>query len=204
MGSSKDQGSGGVFVTSEIISEEEHDRRRSQFLSVAHRKASDDDADIFVVTAEIAAAAEDIFALVDWADPRNSKRQLGEEVVALDDSGRRFRLVIDFMRDVQFDNEVLRAEKPAVYQYECLIIPPQGHLGRTVEMYEIEPLHDGKCSVTMTITAYFDVGLSPATQAETIHMMTVGAHNGLAKIKAYAEHGVGTMEAFHNLQLMPL
>jgi hypothetical protein len=34
--------------------------------------------------------------------------------------------------------------------------------------------------------------------------MTVGAHNGLAKLKAYAEHGVGTSEAFENLQLMSL
>jgi hypothetical protein len=204
MGSGKKHRSNDIFVASEIIDQEELDRRTSQLLDVAHRKSSEDGADIFTVTAEIAARADDIYALVDWADPRNHKRQLGEDVVALDDDGRRFRLVIDFMRDVQFDNEVLRAEKPTVYQYECLITPPQGNLGRTVEKFDIEPLSEDKCAVTMTINAYFDLGLSADRQAETIRMMTVGAHNGLAKVKSYAEHGVGTMEAFQNLRLMPL
>ena len=199
----KEPRSNEILVWSEIVSEEQTEERNKRLLEVSLGKA-DDGADLFNVRAEIATSAGEVYALVDWGDERNARRQLGDTVQGLDEEGRRFRLVIDFMSDVDFDYEILKAVKPSIYEYECLINPPQGHLGRTIEQFRIEPVSDDRCTVTLTVTAYFDSGLSVSKQDEVRHTMTVGAHNGLAKLKAYAEHGVGTSEAFENLRLMSL
>ena len=173
-------------------------------LEVSSRSLGGDGQFEFVVRADIAARPEDFYALVDWADERNFKRQLGDSVTPLDEEGRRFRLIIRYMTDLQFDHEVIEADKPSLYAYLCLITPPVAHLQSSQEQYRIESAGDDRCQVTLTILAKFEPGLSEIQTSEVLRNMTVACHNSLAKLKAYAEHGVGTLEAFENVRLMPL
>jgi hypothetical protein len=157
----------------------------------------------FKVTAVIAAPADRIYALIDWADEQNAKRQLGDSVIALDDEGRRFRLVVRFMSDLEFDYEVLEAVKPSIYACLCLPTPSIGHLESTVERYEIGPGEAQGSTVTLMTLAQYARGLSEAQMDEVTRRSTVACHNALAKLKAFAEYGVGTIEAFENTVLMP-
>ena len=158
----------------------------------------------FTVAVEIGAPADEVYALLDWADERNKWRQMGDSVTALDAEGQRFRLVISFMQDICFDFQVEEAIKPQVYVSTCVPTPPVGHLERSFEEYRIEPIDDARCAVTYTMTAHFEAGLNKRQAAEVMRTMTVACHNSLAKLKADAEHGVGTFEAFCAARLMPL
>jgi hypothetical protein len=160
--------------------------------------------DRFTVAVEIDAPAEEVYALLDWADARNKWRQMGDSVTALDGDGQRFRLVISFMQDVCFDYRVEEAIKPHVYACACVPTPPVGHLERSFERYRIEPVDDARCAVTYAMTAHFEAGLNARQSTEVMRNMTVACHNALAKLKAEAEHGVGTFEAFCAARLMPI
>ena len=176
----------------------------SPLLGVKVSKCAPDGPDEFLVQATIEKTAEHIYALVDWADERNKWRQTGDEVTALDEEGRHFRLVVQFMRDVQFDYEVIEASKPHVYACVCVPTPSVGHLVRSDEHYRIEPVGETQSLVTYTMTAHFESGLGERQSAEVRRNMTIACHNTLAKLKANAEHGVGTVEAFENTRLMPM
>jgi hypothetical protein len=162
------------------------------------------DANSFQVTAPVAAPADEVYALVDWADERNKWRQSGDTVLALDAEGRKFRLVVSSMKDLQFDYEVQEAIKSKVYACSCVPSPSIGHLVRSYEHYLFEPGGEKACVVTYTMTATFEAGLSAGQTAEVVKNMTVATHNTMAKLKANAEHGVGTAAAFSATKLMPL
>jgi len=192
-----------IIVRSEIVSDAEAAKRRKRLLDVKVSKAPDG-ADVFVVEAPIAAAAEEVYGLVDWADERNKYRQMGDEVTQTDKDGRNFRLVIGFMDDLRFDCEVVEATKPHAYGYNCIPTPSVGHLERSYEHYRIVPTAADECVATYTMTAYFEAGLSEQQRAEVMRNMTIACHNGMAKLKPSAEYGVGTWEAFENTHLMSL
>ena len=194
---------GGIIVKGVIESEAAQKKRSESLLEVSVSTCAPN-VHRFVVAAPVAAAAEEVYALLDWADERNQRRQMGDEVTALDDEGRRFRLVIRFMRDLQFDYEVEEALKPKLYSCICVPRPSVGHLERSHEHYEIEPLGEDRCVVTYTMTATFEPGLDAEDAAEVVRNMTVATHNTVAKLKANAQHGVGTVAAFHATRLMPL
>ena len=48
----------------------------------------------------------DVYPLIDWADPRNAKRQLGHSVAAIDGSSSHFRLIMTEMPEHNFDMKV--------------------------------------------------------------------------------------------------
>jgi hypothetical protein len=174
---------------------------REELLEVSVRKGTGG-GDEFTVSAEIGVPAAEVYALIDLADERNKWRQMGDSVTALDSEGRRFRLIHSYMRDVAFDIEVEEALKPNVYTSRCTPMPPIGHLERSRECYRIETLEGGRCAVTYTMTAYFEAGLDEWDSEAAIRMMTAASHNAMAKLKANAEHGVGTIEAFNATRLM--
>lgn len=196
------RGAGGIIVRSVIESAAAQRKRRNSLLDVSVSKCAD--ADRFVVATPVAASAEGIYALLDWADDRNKWRQTGDKVEALDKEGQRFRLVVRYMPELQFDCEVEEALKPEVYAWTCVTTPRVGHLERSHEHYRIEPVGEDQCLVTFTMTAFFEAGLDARQSAEVVRNMRVATHNAMAKLKANAEHGVGTMAAAKATRLMPL
>ncbi len=158
----------------------------------------------FVVSAAVAVPAEEVYALIDWADERNRYRQMGDTVTALDDEGRRFRVAVSYMRGLRWDYEVEEAVKPQVYACTCVPSSTADHLERSHEHFRFEERGEDQCFVTYTMTAHFTAGLDVELYAEIDRIMSVASHNTIVKLKANAEHGVGTVAACKATRLMPV
>jgi hypothetical protein len=192
-----------VVVRAVVESAAAHDARERSLLDVAVSECGLN-AYKFVVSVRIAAPAEEIYALVDWADERNKWRQMGDAVTAIDDEGRRYRLVISYMPDVQFDHEVEEALRPEVYAFTGKMTPRLGHLEHCRSHYRMDAIGTAQTVLTCTTTAQFEADLNAGDLAQAVRLMTIACHNTAAKLKANAEHGVGTVEAFNATVLMPL
>jgi hypothetical protein len=144
---------------------------------------------------EIEKPAAEVYALVDWADPRNAKRALGNKVeqVAPD----RFRLLLDMVPDHTFEMIVTDAVPGETYAFENEITPPVGRLVSSRETYTIEPRGEGACVLTLTVEASFVGGLSDDDMSMEVLMMTVSCGNALEKLKVQAEQGV---DAVHRIE----
>lgn len=155
----------------------------------------------FTVSSPVAAPASEIYALIDWADARNKWRQTGDDVTCLDAEGRKFRLVVSYMPGVEFDHEVEEASSPHLYAYSAVANPRQGRLEWSRSRYEIADDDQGAV-VTYTMTARYTPGLSEHELAVHVRLTARACHNTMSKLKANAEHGVGTPEAFEATVLM--
>lgn len=158
----------------------------------------------FTAATPIEASAEDVYALVDWSDERNKSRQMGEEVTELDGRGLRYRVVVSHMPDVEFIHDVVEASKPTLYASRATMTPRLGHLVQSLSKYSIAPIAKDRSEVTYVMTAEFEPGIGEAELAHCTRFAAVATHNTLAKLKANAEHGVGSLEAFNATTLMPL
>ena len=134
--------------------------------------------------------AEEVYPLIDWADPRNAKRQLGETVTAIEGSPNFFRLVMSGMPEHNFDMLVSEAVPNRSYRFSTDINPRVGRLEASEEYYELEPSGDGQCQLSLTITAKFRAGLTERQFKEEALMIGVACHNALLRLKAHAEEGV--------------
>lgn len=138
----------------------------------------------------------DVYPLIDWADERNAKRQLGNEVSALDGSPNAFRLIMTEMPEHNFDMLVSEATPHSSYRYTTDINPRVGRLEASEEHYRIEPADDGQCELSLSISATFRPGLNIDEFKQEVVMVSVACRNALLKLKAHAEGGV---EAVHAL-----
>ena len=142
----------------------------------------------FVMAIEIAASAQDVYALLDWADPRNAKRQLGHEVTQL--APDTFRLVMQGMEDIPFEFRVLEAKPHGEYSMICDPMPPVGRRKYTRETYVIESLGENACQVDLIVEAEFIDGISMREYKQEMELGMLSNYNALAKFKLHAEHGV--------------
>lgn len=145
---------------------------------------------------EIEAAAEDIYALVDFADPRHAKRQLGHSVEQLDAAPDVFALVMTEMPDAQFVQTVTEAAAPRSYAYRCDPRPQQGRLQWTHERFTIAPQDDGICLVTLLVEARFDEPLPVDEYTHHVTLMAMGCNAMVEKLKLHAEQGPEAVRAF--------
>jgi hypothetical protein len=139
--------------------------------------------------------AEDVYALIDWADPRNGKRELGDEVTRIEGVPGRFRLVLDGLPGHRFEISVDEEIPHASYAFTCEVAPTIGRLVRSHELYRLEALSARSCRLTLVTTATFIDGMRLKAFEDEVLTMTVACHNALAKLKIHAEEGVEAVRA---------
>ena len=147
----------------------------------------------FVGAVEIERPAAEVFPLVDLADPRHAKRQLGERVEQVD--AHTWHMVLHELPDLVFELTLTEREAPSSYGFACTIAPGVGRLAGSHELYRLEARGPDRCRLELTNTVTFTGPLRPkALQHESL-LMTVSVHNALAKLKLHAEGGVAAVRA---------
>src|SRR5918993_1296776 len=138
---------------------------------------------------EIERPAAEVYALVDFSDPRNAKRALGNKLEQVGHSPDRFRLLLDMVPGHTFEMIVTEAVPGRSYGFDNEITPPVGRLVSCHETYRIEPLGENSCKLSLETSAWFVGGLSPEDMAVEIMLMGTAGQNGLIKLKVHAEQG---------------
>jgi hypothetical protein len=150
---------------------------------------------------EIEKPAAEVYALVDWADPRNAKRALGNKVEQVGSSPDRFRLHLDMVPDHRFEMIVTEAAPGRSYAFETEITPPVGRLVSSNEAYTVERLGETSCRLSLVVSACSDGRLSMDDLAMEAMMMGMSGQNALAKLKLQAERGVDAVHAAEAMQM---
>jgi hypothetical protein len=144
---------------------------------------------------EIERAASEVYALLDWADPRNAKRQLGSDVVPVEDMPGRFRLYLEAMPAHVFEIAVTEAVPDQTYAFECEIEPSVGRLVSSREVYTFEALGPDRCLLRLVNTATLVDGMKMKDFEFELMQLSVACHNALAKLKIHAEQGAEAVRA---------
>jgi hypothetical protein len=148
---------------------------------------------------EIAASAEEVYALVDWSDPRNAQLTRGNKVEPVADKPDRFRLELRQVPGHVFEMTVTEADGSR-YAFETEITPLIGKLVQSCEAYSIEPLDAHSCRVEQVVSASFAGGMAVEALAGEVMMMASACDSGLKKLKLQAEEGVEAVERFEAMQ----
>ncbi len=108
---------------------------------------------------EIDKPVEEVFAMIDWADPRNAKRVTGNMVRGVPGKPDQFEMVMTSMDDLLFSFLVTENVPGRKYAFGCVIEPPVGRLAHNYESYEFEPLGANRCRVKLVTETTFVAGL---------------------------------------------
>lgn len=149
---------------------------------------------------EIDVAAGDLYPLLDFADPRNSKRQLGEIVREVPGRAGAFELVLATypdLGDLTFDMQVTEAVPNTVYAFDGTLPEGPGALISTHERYEIEPDGDNACLLRLIVDANFRFPMKLKVYKQEVARMMLALHNACAKLKLHAEQGTEAVQAVH-------
>ena len=149
----------------------------------------------FDVAIEVEKPAADVYALLDWTDPRNAKRELGHKIEQIGTDPDRFRLVMTEMPKHNFDMTMIEALQDRSYAFSTDIQPPIGRLVSDQEHYSLEPLGDERCMLKLTTIAEFRSGLSMRQFEQELTMMTLACQRALIKLKLHAEQGLEALRA---------
>lgn len=151
----------------------------------------------FTVAVEVDKPAADVYPLIDWADSRNAKRELGHGVELLSDDPKRFRLIMTEMPDHRFDMTILKEVTGQAYSFVTDIQPRVGRLESDEENYILEPLGPDRCKLTLVCNVEFIGGMTMDELENELMMMTMACQRALIKLKVHAEMGV---EAVRSLE----
>lgn len=150
---------------------------------------------------EIDAPAHEIYPLIDFADPRNAKRQLGETVREVAGREGAFELVLASypdLGDLTFDITVTEALPNKVYAFHGKLPEGPGALVSTQERYEIEPAEGGGSLLRLIVDANFRFPMKLKVYKREVAQMMLALHNACAKLKLHAEQGVDAVHAVHD------
>ena len=148
---------------------------------------------------DIAVSARELYRIVDFADEKCWKRDVG----TVDQVGeKKFVMRLDMLPDVAFNIGVLDTEPHAVYTYDCVADPLMGNLERSVEGYQIDPTGEDSCHVTLVVMAEFREGLTKKEWDGEVQMMAMAVMNSLAKLKIHAEQGLEAIRAVERMQMV--
>ncbi|MFB0612159.1 hypothetical protein [Aurantiacibacter poecillastricola] len=146
---------------------------------------------------EIERPACEVYPLVDFADPRHHKAEVGTITRTAE---RSFDLVVDMLPDLTFPVEELAASPDRVYSYKSILPVELGTpLLYTIETYWLEPAGENRCKVTFSLVGHF----RPMTMKEyrlEVARIAAASNNTLAKLKIYAEQGVEAIRAIEAQQ----
>lgn len=143
----------------------------------------------FLGEVEIDCPAEEVYALIDWADPRNAKRNTGNEVTQIGDDPIAFRMVMPAMDELDFQFIVNEAQSPSKYAFTCTISPQCGRMAMSEEIYEFEATGETSCRVFLVNRVTFAEGTTVDDLAEEVAMLSASVQSALQKLKLQAEHG---------------
>ena len=138
------------------------------------------------MSVEIERSAQDVYAMIDFGDPRNYKAEVGTITRTGPNS---FDMVLDMLPDLTFPLVERAAEPHRVYEIESVLPEGLGRLHKTIERTTIEPLGPGRCKVTANTQATFHPMKLKYFQHE-IAMIATACNNSIEKLKIHAEHGV--------------
>jgi len=148
-------------------------------------------------TIDVACSADAMFGLLDIADARYWKRDVGTvENVA---TGR-FRLRLDVAPDHVFTLVVTEAEPGRLYAYDAQATPRAGRMVQANERYEITPTGSESCRVHLVNSVQFESGMAMREWKQECEMMTLSVNNALAKLKIHAEMGVQAIREIEEIQ----
>lgn len=150
-------------------------------------------------TLDVEASAEEFFALIDFANANNAKVQLGHRVDPLGDD--RFRLVMTFLPDLEFELKVEERITNRRYAYYAPLPEGTGQLLWTREEFDIEATGEHSCRVSHKTYGEFAKGLDLSTYQDEVAMLAAGVENAILKLKAHAEGGIEQVRAFEEGQL---
>lgn len=151
---------------------------------------------------EIERPAREVYALIDWADPRNAKRAAGNQVRSVAGAPDRFELTMPMLGDLSIEIHVREAFPHTRYAYDCVIQPPLGHLTSRYEAYDIAPQGAKRCVVSLLTVASFAEGLSKREYTEEVATMTAHVQSTMHKLKLQAEHGAEYAKAIEGSTLL--
>lgn len=140
-------------------------------------------------TAEIEASAESVYRLLDFADPLNQRRQMGDAITDLGGS-RTFDLTMAALPGIPFRFEIIEATPFSRYVFECPSSDPEANLVNCREEYTFEPISKDQCKLHCKTIAEFRQGLSLEEFGREVAMMGAGVADSQYKLKLQAEEGI--------------
>ena len=149
----------------------------------------------FAGSVEIDRPVAEVYPLLDLADERYAKRQLGERVEEVAGRPGTYHMVIGEVPDLLFELTVTERVADESIGFDCTITPRVGRLATAHEHYRLEPCGADACRVELVNTVTFARDLRPSALEQETMMMTVALHNALAKLKLHAEGGVAAVRA---------
>ncbi|MDE1467387.1 hypothetical protein [Aurantiacibacter sp. D1-12] len=155
----------------------------------------------FQYAADFACSAEELYRIIDYGDDICWKRDVGS-VEATGASS--FRMVLDMLPEHAFLLDISEAKPGKSYAYDCKADPQVGRLIGTTESYDIDPIDDSNCRVTLSVAADFEAGMTRAEWQQEVEMMALGVNNSLAKLKIHAEMGVDTIREIEAEQILAM
>lgn len=144
----------------------------------------------FEAEIDIDRPASDVYPLLDLADPRHAKRQLGDRVEERTDAPGRFAMVVAQLPDVVFALTVTHEVSGREYGFACEASQRFGRVAQSHEHYALHERGEGGCRVVLTQTVIFDAPLPEQDFAREAMMLTMANASALAKLKLHAEDGV--------------
>lgn len=144
---------------------------------------------------EIARPAAEVYPLIDWADPRNAKRQLGNSVVPLAGESDRFEMVLNGLPDHRFEIVVIEADPHRIYEFANRVVPTIGRMVASRERYTLDPLGPDRCNLTLVTWAEFVAGLRMREYQHELCLVAASVQSALEKFRIHAEHGAGAGKA---------
>ena len=154
----------------------------------------------FEIEGEIAASAADVFALIDFADPRNALKARGATITPVEGTGARFVMTLPQVPDLAFHIDVIESEAPNHYAYAIVIDPLVGRMAASTESYTVWDVPGGGCRVRLENAVTFQDGLLEKHVVEEFAMVTMALVNTMGKLKLHAEQGVEAVLAFEAQQ----
>jgi len=149
----------------------------------------------FTGAVDIDRPAAEVFPLLDLADARYAKRQLGERVDPVEGAPGIWHMVIGAVPDLLFELTVTDRVVDAWIAFNCTVTPQVGRLVVSHELYTLEQLGPDACRLGLVNTVTFAGELGANALREEGMMMTASVGNALAKLKLHAEGGVEAVRA---------
>ena len=147
---------------------------------------------------EIERSAEDVYAMIDFADPRHHKAEVGTITRTGDTT---YTLVVDMLPDLTFPITELEAVPGKSYIFESVLPAELGaRLEKTVEGCEIEPLGPDRCKVTAKTLAWFHP-MKLKHYDQEIATIALACNNAINKLKIHAEQGVDAIREIEAHQM---
>lgn len=151
----------------------------------------------YVFTDEIVIenAAEQVYALLDWADQRNAMRARGHLINQIEGEAETFLMSLDELRNHVFVMTVTEAVPHSSYAFSIFATPTLGRIAHSHEHYTLTEFDAHRCKINIRNTVIFVDRMPLKHLPEEELKISAGCHNALAKLKIQVEGGATAVEA---------